>query len=144
MRKFFNKKFVGAGIARMRTRRAKEGQPKAGMNRAEQKYAEHLKWCTGVVKWRHEPMSFWLAEGLRYTPDFLVEYEGGVIEIVDVKALWGNGKPGVEDDALAKLKMMGQMYGDWFTVKAVWFDKKENMWMGRHFDCQEREGEGEE
>lgn len=139
-RSFFNKKFVGAGMARMKARRGAQGQPAKGMNKAEARYAAHLSWCTGVVKWRYEPMTFWLAEGLTYKPDFMVEYDGGEIHVVDVKALWGNGKVGYEDDALVKLKMVGQLYGDWYTVKATWFDKQQNIWDEQEFNYQEREG----
>lgn len=112
------------------------------MNKAEARYAAYLSACQEVVSWKFQPMSFWLAEHMRYIPDFLVEYPEGMIHVVDVKALWSTGKPGVEDDALAKIKMMGQLYGDWFTVKLTWYDKAKSRWDERYFEQQERSNQG--
>lgn len=132
-----------AGLQRLRTRRRTRPQPKAGvMNKAEAQFAAYLSGCAEVVSWKYEPMSFWLAEKLRYTPDFLVEYQNGVLECVDVKAAWKDGKPHAEDDSLAKLKMFAQEYGDWFVVKIVWFDRATKAWHQRVFEPVDRSGAG--
>lgn len=127
----------------MRTQ--KRGQPKKNlMNKAEAMYAAYLSSRSDVVSWKYEPCSFWLAENMRYNPDFLVEYQDGSIHVVDVKALWkGRTAPHVEDDSMVKMKSMAQMYGGWFVVKMTWYSKETGQWKERHFEQQEREGKGQ-
>lgn len=72
------------------------------MNQTESLYAEELqalKLEGKVVEWFFEAMTFKLAAGSRYTPDFAVLYADGVLEFVDVKG----GGP-MDRTSLAKIK----------------------------------------
>ena len=120
-------------LGRVHTQRHR-AQPKSGMNKAEAQYASYLSHHPDVVSWKHEPLSLWLAKDCRFIPDFAVEYKDGSLTLADVKALWSHGKPGVEDDALVKLKLAGQMYGCWFQVVMTWWDKTTGKWEERVFD----------
>lgn len=132
-RSFFNKRFAGAGMARMKARRAKQGPPKKGMNKAEARYAAHLSWCTGVVSWKYEGMKFRIGDNCWYTPDFMVELEGGRVRMVDVKAAWkGAEGPHMEDDSTVKIRSMAEHYGHWFEVVVVWLQDGE--WREKIFE----------
>ena len=78
------------------------------MNGTDSKYAETLEALRlegNVVAWHFEAVTFKLAEALRYTPDFMVEYCDGVIEFVDAKG----GGP-IDDKSVAKIKMAAEKF----------------------------------
>lgn len=65
-------------------KRHKPGQ----MNQTESAYAEILqaRLLTGeVIRWEFESITFKLADGCRYTPDFAVWLSSGEMELVDCK-----------------------------------------------------------
>jgi hypothetical protein len=71
------------------------------MNSHEAKYAALLeaeRLAGRVDSWQFEPMALYLADNLRYHPDFMVIYANGEIEIHEVKGFW-------RDDAKAKIKV---------------------------------------
>lgn len=83
------------------------GRMKAGkMNGTEQAYAETLriKQAAGEIAWfKFEGMTFKLAEGCRYTPDFIVMLPDGTLEAHEVKGFW-------TDDARAKIKVAAELF----------------------------------
>lgn len=81
-------------------------------SRWEANYARYLEWLIvqgHVVKWEHEPKTFWfenIKRGVRsYLPDFRVELPGGYVEYHEVKG-WMDGK------SKTKLKRMAKYYPD--------------------------------
>lgn len=73
----------------------------------------------GVVKaWRYEPISFKLAKGKRYRPDFLVQYPDGMekpLTFIEVKGRWTKNRR----DGLTHLKWAAQLY-PMFTWILAW------------------------
>ena len=63
--------------------------------------------------WRFESIKVRLATGCWYTPDFSILLDGPRTVMVDVKARWSGGKPGVTDDALVKIKVAGETYPEY-------------------------------
>lgn len=83
-------------------------QKSDGMTRAEQRYASDLdarKLAGEVIEWHYEAITFVLASGLRYTPDFIVYLASGEVECVDTK---GSGP--VDDKSIAKAKMAAEKF----------------------------------
>lgn len=59
------------------------------MDKTEEAYAallQAMKLAGDIAEWRFESVTFKLAEGSRYTPDFEIVHNDGLIEYVDVKA----------------------------------------------------------
>ena len=82
--------------------RLKSGQ----MNKTEQAYAMHLearKNAHELIWYVFEGITFKLADGCRYTPDFAVLRNDGVIELHEVKGYWA-------DDARAKIKVAADKF----------------------------------
>ncbi len=131
-------------LGRIRTRRTRRRvQPKSGMNKTEAQYAAYLSQHPDVVSWKHEPLSLWLAKDCRFIPDFFVEHRDGTLKAVDVKKVWrGQEKPHAEDDALVKLKLAGQIYGDWFAIVMTWVSPQTGTWEERAFEPVEETGKG--
>jgi len=73
------------------------------MNKTEAAYAQHLGNRIDLVWWAFEPVKFRLADRTWYTPDFLVMYGDGTIEVHEVKGFW-------RDDARVKIKVAAEMY----------------------------------
>lgn len=90
------------------------GRLKSGvMNPTETKYSlllESLKASGEVLWWAFEGMTFKLAEGSRYTPDFNVMRSNGVLEMHEVKGRWIG-------DAKTKIKIAAEKFP--FLFKAV-------------------------
>ena len=102
------------------------------MNKTEAKFAEFLSGRTDVVSWKFEACKFKLANNCWYTPDFAVELADGTMRLIDVKAVYrGQNTPHAEDDALVKLKVVGEEYGHWYDVVMVWW--QDGRWHERRF-----------
>ncbi len=82
---------------------------KAGQyNKTEEKYANDLaiKKHTGeIVDWMFEAVTFVLADGSRYTPDFMVLHNDDTIEFVNVKG----GGP-IDPNSLTKHKFAAEKF----------------------------------
>lgn len=92
-------------------------------NKLEARYDAHLEALKqkGEVAWyAFEAWKLRLTDTSTWTPDFVVMMADGGIELHDCKAYWKKqGKPGIEPDALEKMKIAAETY--WMlTVKAVW------------------------
>ena len=95
------------------------GRLKSGvMNRTEAEYSrllEEKKSSGEVVWWAFEGMTFKLAEGSRYTPDFNVMLPNGQLEMHEVKGRW-------IDDAKTKIKVAADKFP--FQFRAVFAKPK--------------------
>lgn len=91
----------GRSLARQRRSAAER------MNKTEAAYAQHLDLLqrAGEIRaWRFEAITLKLADGTRYTPDFLVErWHGSAPELHEVKGFW-------RDDALVKFKVAAELF----------------------------------
>lgn len=79
-------------------------------SKTEANYARHCD--TLQVQWRYEPITLKLADGVRYTPDFVV-FVNGETWIVEVKGFW-------RDDARVKFRVAREQFawlGRWFAVQ---------------------------
>ena len=85
------------------------GRRKPGeMTKAEQAYADQLearKIASEIIRWDFEAMTFKLADGCRYTPDFAVWLANGEMELIDVK---GTGP--VDDKSIVKAKVAAERF----------------------------------
>lgn len=92
-----------------------------GENKTERRYREHLESLkrSGVILdySPHDAVTLKLARDTRYTPDFMVIGDQGVIEFHEVKGFW-------RDDARVKIKVAARLF-PWFTFKSVSWKKKE-------------------
>lgn len=83
------------------------GQTKRGvMNKLETRWAQELEFRrrAGEVAWyRFESLTLKLADGCRYTPDFLVCLSDGTLELHECKGF-------MREDAHIKLKICAEMY----------------------------------
>jgi len=122
------------GVVKGPRARAKKAPVERGMNGAEKKYEAHLealKRAGKIYFYGFECFKLRIAEACQYIPDFLVIDNDGYIELHDVKAKWkGATGPHIEDDALVKMKVAGEMYPA-FTTMAVWLDG--DQWQQRRF-----------
>lgn len=103
---------------------AKFGKPKKqhGPNKTESAYGSYLSGLQQVgeiVRCRFEGLKFRLAQRTSYCPDFIVTMPDNSIQCHEVKARWGNGKPGWRDDARVKIKVAAELFPE-FTFVAVW------------------------
>jgi len=76
------------------------------MNKLEASYAEHLEhrqWMREVVWFKYEGLTFKLAEGCRYTPDFCVMLASGAMECHECKGFFA-------DDAKVKIKTAAELF----------------------------------
>ncbi|MEN6532311.1 MAG: hypothetical protein ABFD89_01525 [Bryobacteraceae bacterium] len=82
------------------------------MNPTERAYAarlERLKRAGEISDYKFEAVKLRLARTTFYTPDFLVEWASGKVELHEVKGFW-------RDDARVKIKVAAEMYGMWKFV----------------------------
>jgi len=96
----------------------------SGLNKTEARFlAEYLRPLYTNVK--PHGLTLALANGVKYTPDFIVQSEG-VIRAYEVKAMRGN-RVHVEDDASVKIKVAAS---EWPTIKFIitWWDKSKHAW----------------
>ena len=92
---------------RDRTRYGKRHKPGV-MNQTEEKYAEILeadRLAGKIIMWHFEDVTFKLADGSRYTPDFMVHYVDGIIEFVDTKAAYR-----IDPDSMTKIKFAADKF----------------------------------
>lgn len=90
----------GRSLARQRRAEAER------MNKTEAAYAERLDLLQrggAIRRWRFEAVTLRLADGTRYTPDFLVEPYDGAPELHEVKGFW-------RDDALVKYRVAAELF----------------------------------
>jgi len=84
-----------------------KGRLKRGeMNDTEKAYAAHLdklKESGVVLWWKFEGITFRLADGASYRPDFLVMLHDGTIEVHEVKGHW-------EGDAKLKIRVAADIF----------------------------------
>lgn len=89
------------------------GRLKSGeMNKTEKAYAGYLeaqKIAGKVAAFWFEGITLKLAKGTRYTPDFLVLRDDGILECHEVKGVW-------RDDAKAKTRVAADMFPFRFVV----------------------------
>lgn len=102
------------------------------MNRLEVSYFNTMKSRFGVKHMRFAALTFSIANGLRYTPDFTY-----VLDIPTELNHSGNNRVAVEikgpkafDGALDKLKMAAHEFPDW-DFWLVWKDKTTGEWTGQ-------------
>lgn len=90
----------GRSLARQRRAAAER------MNKTEAAYAQYLDFLqrAGYVKsFRFEAITLRLADGTRYTPDFLVERFDTKPELHEVKGFW-------REDALVKYRVAAELF----------------------------------
>lgn len=78
----------------------------AGMNGLERRYAEALqarKERGEIASWWFEAMTLVLADGVRYTPDFLVQLPTGELELHETKGF-------MREAARVRLRVCARMY----------------------------------
>lgn len=85
-------------------------QRRTPLNKTEQRFLDWLKaWIPEEVAIKVQDITFRLANGVRYTPDFVLIRSDGTREDgaggLDIIAYEVKGPQGIEDDASAKLKM---------------------------------------
>lgn len=88
-------------------------------SKAEARYAEILEAQRrdgNIRGWRYEGITLRLADGVRYSPDFVVFMNGGRMRLVEVKGGY------FRDDARIKLRVAVEMYPD-FSWLLVWAKK---------------------
>lgn len=86
--------------------RATPKPARAGMNRTESAYADHLdaRKAAGEVRgWWFQPVKFLLAPATTYTPDFLVVNADDTVELHETKGF-------MRDDANVKIKVSANMF----------------------------------
>jgi hypothetical protein len=93
---------------------------RGSMNRLESRYAAYLdglKLGGDVLWYAYESVTFTLAKGTRYTPDFLVMLKDGTLEAHETKGFW-------QDAARIKIKVAAEKYPITFRamkwVKGQW------------------------
>ena len=79
---------------------------------AYEEYLKTLKLVGEVTNWWFESVTFVLADRASYTPDYVVMYATGVVEIIEIKGGI------VEDDAAAKFRVARGMF-PWLTFKML-------------------------
>lgn len=108
----------------------------AGMNKTESTYATVLaaqKLSGFIQDFWYEGITLKLADGCRYTPDFLILREDGILECVEVKVGLKNKKtqkvsPLSENASKVKIKVAAAMYPFMFGIAYLY--KKEWTYMG--------------
>jgi hypothetical protein len=86
--------------------------PYAGMNKTEARRAQELevkRRAGEIAGWWYEALTLKLADDTRYTPDFLVQYPSGQLELEEVKGF-------LREDAAVKIKVAAKLYPFRFTM----------------------------
>jgi hypothetical protein len=114
--------------------RAKTEPKERKINKTEQKYGSHLevqKKAGQIHDYKFEALKFRLADECTYTPDFMVILKDGSVKMIDVKAFWKKAnKPGITEDSLVKMKVVGEQF-PMFSFFATW--EKDGVWEEREF-----------
>ena len=112
------------------SQRARGVRHKPGtMNGLERAYAEHLEMLRGmgaILWWCFESITFKLADGCRYTPDFVVMMPNGDLEARETKGWW-------RDDARVKIKCAAEKYPLKFTAVKKQSKKDGGGWVHEDF-----------
>jgi len=101
---------------------------KGQMNKTEAEFAlicESRKRNGEIVHWMYHAVTFVLADGLRWTPDFVLLFPDFVQVCVDTK-----GAGPISDTSLAKIKMAAKTF---FWITFVIEQKKKDGWHRRVF-----------
>ena len=106
----------------------KRTQPVRGqMNQTETQYSvllDGLLRAGQIQAWRYEAITLKLAEGCRFTPDFLVARDGHPVSLHEVKRRWKNTKqrgPNFTGDARPKLLTAARLFPE-FDFFLAWLD----------------------
>ncbi len=94
-------------VRRDNTKYGKRHKP-GEMNQTEASYAESLqvrKLASEIIDWQFEAITFKLADGCRYTPDFAVWRHDGTMEFVDCKG----GGP-IDPKSIVKVKVAAERF----------------------------------
>lgn len=85
------------------------------LERAWANYLQGLWMLKAIQLWLYEPISFKLAPGKRYRPDFMVWKSDGAIEFQEVKGRWTKNRR----DGMTHLKWAAQLYPmfSWLLVE---------------------------
>jgi len=106
-----------------------------GKNKSEIAFEQHLEMQkrSGLIDgYGFECMTFVLADGSRFTPDFFIIHASGSVELVDVKAFFKNQqKVHVEEAAMVRVKVAAELY-PWFIWTQTWKDET-GEWRSRQF-----------
>ncbi len=100
-------------IRRDNTKYGKRHKPGV-MNQTESAYAEGLqarKLAGEIIDWQFEAMTFKLADGCRYTPDFAIWLADGSMEMVDTKG----GGP-MDEKSRVKVKVAAEKFPQFVFV----------------------------
>ena len=102
-----------------------------GMNKTEARFLDHLK-QQGFASVEFEGITFKLANGVRFTPDFTCWDETTMRAFsYDVKGTWKGNRGHIEDDAAVKVKLAAAKY-PWVNFYLAWWDTKELRWNLQH------------
>lgn len=91
-----------------------------GMNQTEKAHAINLeakRRSGGIQEWHYEGLTLKLGDDCRYTPDFLVIYADGYMELHETKGF-------MRDDALVKLRTAARIY----PFRIVLYTLKKGVW----------------
>ena len=105
---------AGAKLAAQKTLHA----PPRGMNKLELGYATHLGFhqAAGAIRWwAFEALKFRLADRTWYTPDFVIEFADGHMEVHETKGHW-------REDARIKIKVAAVQF-PWLIFYGITKDK---------------------
>jgi hypothetical protein len=102
------------------------------MNQTEAAYAEGLearKLAGEIIGWEFEAVTFKLADGCRYTPDFFVTLTDGTMECIDAKG----GGP-MDDKSIVKVKCAAEKFHQFrFAIEQRLPKKLGGGWKRREF-----------
>ena len=101
--------------------------PGGHMNKTEHAYAgrlEVLKRAGEIHDWRFAAVTLVLGPDCRYTPDFLVVENSGLVAFHEIKGFW-------RDDAKVKIRLAAKLF-PWMTFTAFRRDKVTG-WAGESF-----------
>ena len=99
------------------------------MNKTEAEWATLLtarKQAGDVLWFAYEAVTLKLAEGVRYTPDFLVMLADGELEIHEVKGFW-------KEAAKVKIKMAAELFPFRFVAWRKRPKKEGGGWVSQEF-----------
>lgn len=120
--------------------KAKNRKKPGEMNKTEAQAAQYLtllKQEGKILDFWFEAVTFKLADDVRYTPDFKIQYPSGEIRYCDVKAArrvkdretkaWtGAYRPFEEDDAKAKIRVAARLHPEEFFL--LYLDRETGQW----------------
>lgn len=93
--------------------KARSSPHAGGMNKTEERYANHLEGLKRVgliAHWSFEPEKLRLGCRCFLTPDFRVLGNTSLVEFHEVKGRKSNGRPYYREDAMVKLRVAADRY----------------------------------